>query len=124
MKKIIWLLFTSGTILFLLPTYTLSYTAPVETHKPTVSELITLYATKYHVSEKTMRRVIACESNFNTNAIGDHGKSFGLVQIHMPSHPTITKTQATTPEFAIEFLAKNLAKGNGRIWTCYRLINS
>ncbi len=86
---------------------------------PTISEMITDAADKYDVSEKTMRRVIDCESGYNKLAIGDSGKSHGLVQINLRAHPNISKTQAQDPEFAINFLAKNLAAGNGKIWSCF-----
>jgi hypothetical protein len=86
----------------------------------TIDEVIHDSAMKYGVSESLMRQVISCESAFRSDAVGDHGQSFGLVQIHLPSHPTITKEQALDPEFSSEFLAENLAGGHGSLWTCYR----
>lgn len=81
-----------------------------------------------------MSAIIACESGWNPNIqskhvyteknvpkgyrVGDREQSFGLVQIHAPAHPNITKEQALDPEFAIEFLAKNLKAGKHRMWTC------
>ena len=94
----------------------------VEAQKPTINTLIDQYATLYDVSAITMHKVIKCESGYNPKAIGDGGKSYGLVQIHLPSHPTITKEQAFDSEYAINFLAKNLDAGKGKLWTCYRLI--
>ena len=44
-----------------------------------------------------------------------------LVQIKVED---ITKEQAFDPEFSIDFLAKNLAKGNGKIWTCFSKMKS
>lgn len=87
------------------------------------SELTTLsdyYAKKYVVSADTMRKVVWCESGWNTKAVGDHGKSHGLVQIHQPSNPQVTLEQAEDPDFALDFLAYNLSKGRGSMWTCYR----
>lgn len=122
MKKLILLNLTSVVLLtiFTFPSEA-HYVAPVKPKIPTTNELITRYAAKYRVSEKVMHRVIKCESTYNPKAIGDGGKSHGLVQIHLPSHPKVTKVQARNPEFAIDFLAKNLAKGKGRMWTCYRI---
>jgi len=77
---------------------------------------------EYGVSAGLMRQIIQCESSFNPNAIGDGGYSFGLVQIHLPSHPDVTKEQALDPEFATTFLADKLSKGQGYLWTCYRMI--
>jgi hypothetical protein len=87
-----------------------------------------------------MVAVIECESQFNptiqshhvyteTNVppgydAGDREQSFGLVQIHLPAHPSISKAQALDPEFAIDFLAKNLHGGRGAMWTCYRHLAS
>lgn len=86
-------------------------------------ELTDIYANMYNVSPIIMKQVISCESGWNINAIGDSGKSFGLVQIHNPSHPSITQEEAINPEFAINFLAENLSKGRGSMWTCYRKLN-
>lgn len=63
--------------------------------------------------------MIQCESQYNPKAIGDNGTSFGLVQIHLIAHPDITKTQALDPAFAVDFLAHQIALGNGHIWSCY-----
>lgn len=94
--------------------------APVQTMS--VQEKIDMYAKRYEVNAQLMRAVVKCESSFNPDAVGDNGTSFGLVQIHQPSHPTITKEQAHDPDFALNFLAKNLAAGKGKMWTCYRMI--
>lgn len=81
-------------------------------------------------------RVVDCESQYSpsiqskhvyteTNVprgykVGDREQSFGLVQIHLPAHAHVSYAQATDPEFAVEFLARNLAVGNGWMWTCYK----
>lgn len=94
--------------------------APIKPKNPSINDLITIYAKKYGVSEKVIHRVISCESSYKPTAVGDGGKSHGLVQIHLPSHPYVTKAQAQDPEFAINFLAENLSKKKGRLWTCFR----
>ena len=82
-----------------------------------------------------MMSVINCESQYHPSiqskhvyternvpkgyAVGDREQSYGLVQIHLPAHSSVTKAQATDPEFAVDFLAKNLAVGKGSMWTCY-----
>ena len=121
MKKLICLLLI-GVFLFYLPNKAESHgiDASTDLSKASINDLIDIYAKRYDVSEKTLHRVIKCESGYKENAVGDGGKSFGLVQIHLPSHPEITKTQALDRVFAIEYLAKNVSKGNGKIWTCYR----
>ena len=117
LKKIIVSL---GVLLLFFPSVALEYKAPPPLPKPTINDLITLYAHRYDISEKSLHIVIKCESNYKPNAIGDGGNSFGLVQIHLPSHPHITKAQALDSEYAINFLAKSIKKGEGHIWTCYR----
>lgn len=48
---------------------------------------------------------------------GVYEKSYGLVMIHLPDHPYITYEQAIDPDFAIDYLAKNIGKVK---WTCYK----
>lgn len=67
-------------------------------------------------------KIITCESEWNPNAVGDHGTSFGLVQIHLPAHPEITKEQALDPAFSINYLKRELAAGHASQWSCYRLV--
>jgi hypothetical protein len=100
---------------------TVSAQAPVRTISDfTPQELVSYYAKEYNVSEARMTATIKCESSFNPNAIGDGGKSYGLSQIHLPSHPSVTIEEATTPQFAIEFMAQAFQKGQQRMWTCWR----
>lgn len=86
----------------------------------TAERLITHYAQQNGASATDMIRVARCESGFLSNAVGDHGMSYGLYQIHLPAHPTITKAQALDPIWSMEWAAKQFAKGNARIWTCFR----
>lgn len=81
-----------------------------------------------------MNAIISCESQWDYTVqskhtyhernvpkgykVGDREQSFGLVQIHLPAHSNVTKEDATDPEFAIEFLAKNLKAGKASMWTC------
>ena len=76
-------------------------------------------AEEYGVSADIMHKVIKCESNYNRYALGDHGKSRGLVQIHSDYHDVSDK-DAYDSEYAITFLAKKLKEGKGNLWTCYR----
>ena len=47
--------------------------------------------------------------------------SWGVVMIHLPDHPDITKEQALDPNFSVDFLAKSIRIGRGNWWTCFRL---
>lgn len=96
---------------------------PISPQVKTIDELIEEKAKLYQVSSMVMHAVIKCESTYNPNAVGDGGHSRGLVQIYDDFHPTITHEQAFDPEFAVTFLAKNLAQGNGHLWSCYKILN-
>lgn len=51
--------------------------------------------------------------------VGQQEQSFGLVQIHLPSHPSITKEQAINPEWAIDWMADRWVEGKQSWWSCY-----
>lgn len=89
------------------------------TKEKIIQELET-QAQKYGVSSDVMKTVVNCESQYNRYALGDGGKSRGLVQIHSGYHD-VSDEDAYDPAFALEFLAKNLAQGNGKLWTCHRM---
>lgn len=101
---------------------------PLESQKLPVVErndinlIITRKAFVYGVDEELMHEIVKCESQYNTNAvnISPRERSYGLVQINTLAHD-IEISQATDPEFAIDFLAKNIKKGKAKqMWTvCY-----
>lgn len=81
-----------------------------------------------------MNNIIQCESGYETRiqshhrytqsnvprgySVGDREQSYGLVQIHLPAHPSVVYEQAVDPEFAVEFLAKGIANGSIGQWSC------
>ena len=75
-------------------------------------------ALEYGVSAKVMNTVIACESQYKKEALGDGGKSRGLAQIHSGYH-NVSDEDAYNPKYAIRFLAQNLKDGKGNLWSCY-----
>jgi Transglycosylase SLT domain len=95
-------------------------------------------AEEYGVSPVAMSAIINCESQWNYTIqsqhtyheknvpngyqVGDREQSYGLVQIHLPAHPHIKKEDAINPEFAIDFLAKNLKAGRAGMWTCAKTL--
>ncbi len=83
--------------------------------------MIVKYSSEYNVSADVMNNVIKCESKFNPTAINHSAieYSVGLSQINLNVHKDVTFEQATNPEFAIEYMAKNIGK-NPRMWSCYR----
>src|SRR3990167_7577001 len=124
-----------------MPSSITAYNAPgrteiVEVIDMSIPARIKHYATLYNVSEATMMRIVECESNFIEDAQsthtykrdrpelgvkkGEREKSYGLVQVHLPSHPNITYEQAIDPDFSLNFLALNLSEGRGYLWTCFK----
>lgn len=94
-------------------------TTPIET-------LIHEKAEKYNRDPEYLKAIIACESQGSTTVQSYHiqkdgtrENSWGLSQINLDWNPNVTKEQAQNPEFAVEFLARNL----GTIpWSCEKLI--
>lgn len=84
--------------------------------------LVTYYAKKYKVSESKLNKIIKCESGWNTKALNHSSIEYsaGLVQINLQAHQHVTLAQAQDPQFAIRFLAYNMAKGRSSMWTCAR----
>ena len=66
--------------------------------------------------------VAYAESQGNPDAIGDGGKSIGLMQIHLPSHPQYTKAQMLDPGANMRAAKQIQSSGRGWMnWTQYRL---
>lgn len=99
-------------------------------------DLVRKYANTFNVSYGVMNGIITCENRdrnpnlqsqlkytYTIEKLGIHeGEreySFGLVQINLHYNPTISLEQATDPEFSIKFLAENLSKGKGYLWSSY-----
>lgn len=104
-----------------------------EVEELTVDQMVYKYAEQYNVSPTLMFKIMNCENTGRIPTLqsglrytvdhpewgvkaGDRELSYGLVQIHLPSHPTVTYEQATDPEFSVEFLAKGLVSGVR--WSC------
>lgn len=87
-----------------------------------VHKCVSYYSEKYDVPESILSSIIMCESSYNTMAHNNSPveDSWGLSQINLKAHTDITKEQATDPEFAIEFMAKNFDKAPQMWVTCYR----
>ncbi len=126
---------TSTSDNVVIPKQVIKQQATISQGKLTPRELVRVKGEQYKVSVPLMEEIISCESSWVVNAQSKHvytkdrpregvkkgqrEQSFGLVMIHLPAHPNITKEQAINPEFAIDFLAKNLSLGKGSMWTCY-----
>src|SRR3990167_9758823 len=69
-----------------------------------------------------LEKIVACEAGENPKAIGDHGNSYGIFQIHLPSHKGITKVQAKDPYFSLMWAIDRYYAGELSIWTCARIL--
>ena len=99
------------------------------TSSTTIVAYIKKEALKRNIEPEPIIETIKCESNFipdvqsrHRYADGTREQSFGLVQIHLPSHPYVTKEQANDPEFAIDFILDAWQSGQQRMWTCARML--
>lgn len=54
------------------------------------------------------------ESNWNPNAVGDHGTSFGPFQIHITVHP-VSASQAKDPDFAAKYMLPAYVAGVNKV---------
>lgn len=104
-----------------------------------VEKCVEWFAKEYKVSQEVMINVIKCENreldpklqsrlrySFSDPSKGiykgEREQSYGLVQIHLPAHPSVTLEQATDVEFSIEFMAKAFSQGRQSMWSCYNKI--
>ncbi len=95
-----------------------------------IPEKVRFYADLHKADADQIERVIMCESqgrpevqSGHPDPTGPNGRedSWGLSQIHLPSHPEITREQATDPDFALEFISKEFAAGRSWKWkACLR----
>jgi len=86
----------------------------------TIESLIDFDSMFYNVNPSLVRGIVKRESNFNQYAVGDHGTSFGLVQLHDIASKGITLTEAYSPIYAINYLTSQLAAGRGSQWSTYK----
>lgn len=82
-----------------------------------VQSMIVNIAQQEGVDPSLALAVAQQESGFNPSAVGDNGKSFGLFQIHSPSHPDYKG--GTDPEanarYGIRYLKNLLDANNGNV---------
>lgn len=79
---------------------------------------------KYQMFE-TIRHESAGFQNIQSkfpSATGPNGRedSWGVCQIHLPSHPTVSREMALDPAFCVPWMAEKFAKGEQSLWTAWR----
>ena len=85
----------------------------------TLHEQAQQIAQEFDVPFSVMNKIITDESNWNPDPPGsnDGGDSVGIVQINLPNHSYITRSQALDPIFSIRYLASEIAAGRESQWT-------
>lgn len=87
-----------------------------------VESTIEHYAKEYGVDPNLMKKLAWCESRWHWDSVGDHGKSFGIWQIHLGWHPDITRVQAQDLNWSTNWTASMISRGYLHRWTCGRMI--
>lgn len=87
----------------------------------TIAEVITSVAEKYNIDPVQFLTVAKCESRLLPTAVGDDGTSFGIWQIHIPDHTTVTVAMAEDVQLSTEWAAQLWLESPDN-WTCYRRI--
>lgn len=88
--------------------------------KAQIQDFIIETAIKLDVDVQTALSVAHCESRFNPNAVGDKGTSFGIYQIHLPAHPSVSKEEALDPSFNIRWALGKMSRNGWKMWSCYK----
>lgn len=88
--------------------------SPKEMYMPLVEK----WAAFYHVSVDKMVNIIDGETGgtWDNTLVGGLGE-LGIVQILPSAWPHITKEQALTPDFSIQFLAQQISLGHDYYWS-------
>lgn len=107
--------------------------APEATGIPAVDLEAYIYEAAAREGVKGVRlyHTLYCESGLQPNIqssvpdpSGPNGRedSWGIAQIHLPSHPEVSRENALDPIWAIDWAAYQFSQGNARWWTCWRLL--
>lgn len=73
------------------------------------SILVDKYARRYGVPISLARNMLSKESGGDPKAVSPK-KAVGLLQIHLPSHPSVTRAQAEDPDFNLNYGFAYLSK--------------
>ncbi len=97
---------------------------PIYGHEtPEIVDYLIHTAENAEVDPTEVRRIIYCESTWqNVQSFyqknGVREDSHGLAQIHLPSHPEVSKDEAYDPYYAINFIVDHVKEGK-YIWYAY-----
>ena len=80
--------------------------------------------------QELIYKIIKCENrdldptlqSYHKRPDGSREESYGLSQIYLPAHPSVSKSDATDPVFSIGFIVQNVVDGNAYWWTCAKIV--
>lgn len=116
------------------PPQALPVVISASTTEGSIQGKIVAYASKWGVSDVLVRDLVSCETggsfdpDIRSSAIydfsrpaqgieeGGRERSYGLAQIHLPDNQNISLEQAIDPDYALNFMAQELAAGNAWRW--------
>lgn len=91
-----------------------------------VEDAIHVASYRHGVSVTELREVVWCESRGDVWAIGDHGRSVGLIQLNrdygLYREFVARGLRWDDPVDAIGFLAEQIARGRASNWSCWRIL--
>ena len=96
----------------------------------TVRNYVEQEAIKVGVDPKMVYSIVNCESGFvpqqskHLTKTGEQEDSWGVWQIHLPSHPTITREQAMDVEWSTNWSLGEIKKGNAYLWSCWHKLQT
>lgn len=80
------------------------------------------------IQKELIAKIIACESDGNSTAIGDNGKAYGIVQYHKATFEeharkaNLKNADWKNPKHQLYLLGWALNNNEGGKWTCYNKI--
>ena len=89
----------------------------------TIEDKIRRIAKQENFPVDILYRLINCESQWDINAIGDYGKSYGLYQIHRGYHPEVSVEEARDVIKSTQWTIQRFKQGKWYWWTCARTNN-
>lgn len=88
--------------------------------KEQIKEAIKFASEKYGGNYYQLYKTIECESSFDTKAIGDSGKAFGLGQYHKPTFERFCKGDYYSAKDQLICMSKMFKDGLTGHWTCWK----
>jgi len=102
-------------------TQTTSYRA-INASSNELKEYLALITEKYGLNYEELYKVVECESNWNVNAVGDDGRSFGLAQFLKTTFEEECNGDYYNSYDQLKCMGEMWDRGMQRRWTCYRLL--